>query len=130
MSVVTWPYGQFVTVGAQLLMVYVEVVYTVDVVYERELELVVVGVTCGLDEVNVTIPVAEDVVITLDEVGVELDDDAVNVYVMHEQAELKAEGEAQLLKSVGTAVAVAVGARYDKQTDPTSAVKRGSTTFL
>jgi len=120
-----------VTVGAQLLMVYVEVVYTVDVVYERELELVVVGVTDGLDEVDVevTIPLPDDVVITLDEVGAELEDDAVNVYVMQEHAELKAAGE-QLLKSVGTAVAVADGASHDKQADPTSAVKRASTRFL
>jgi hypothetical protein len=94
---------------------------------------VVVGVAelDGVDEVEVTIPLPDDVVITLDDddVGTELEDVAVNVYVMQEHAELKAEGE-QLLKSVGTAVAVADGASHDKQADPTSAVKRASMRFL
>jgi hypothetical protein len=128
--VVTWPYGQFVTVGAQLLIVYVLVVYTVDVVYGRLLELVVEGVT-WLDELDVKVTTLDplEVVATLDDVGTELVA-AVNEYVMQEHAELRAEGEAQLLKSVGIAVTVGEGARYARQKVGASEAKRGSARFL
>ena len=102
------------TVGAQLLTVYVVVLHTVDVVYLSD------------DDIEVTILLGVGVAY-----GVSgLEDDAVNENVMQEHAELKAKEESQLLKSVGTAVAAAYGARYDKQADPTTEVKRGSTRFL
>jgi hypothetical protein len=137
-----------VTVGAQLLTVYVVVLHTVDVVYlsDDDIEVTIllgVGVAYGIDEdeettlvvVGVTYGIGEIEEVASVLVGVAygisgLEDVAVNENVMQEHAELKAEEESQLLKSVGTAVAAAYGARYDKQANPTTEVKRGSTRFL
>ena len=50
MSVVTWPTGQFVTVGAQLVTVYTEVVITVEVRVGYEVGAVVEELLYGFDD--------------------------------------------------------------------------------